>query len=440
MSKKKLVLMVSTKMDANKKGDRDEHALIRMSAKTREGLGFSDSRVELCPINEDGKGKPIILSIFQSFQSDLDMLREKVAKGTLTEDKTSCIGFVTTKTFKYICGGKEKIADIWISDGISSTVFGTDPEFLLFDRGNGEVISAQYILDKDGEMGCDGAMAEVRPQPATTAEMLVENIRRIFEKNANENSAVSKFSWVSTCFHKDKNRPYPVGGHIHVGNPMQLMEKSAALRGKLYKVMNKILDEYLALPLVVLDGPDGAKRREDDGGIGILKGFGRFGELRTDIGRLEHRTLSGMWLTHPSLSKIVLGTAKAIIDEIFKKVAEHNYENSYVLPATFAGMSLWSPNFDSWNSIPLASDMGCTLPSRVMVDVLTKSPSNYMTAARINELHKKLMNLSTYKDKTNAKYIDGFCEVLKIKHAEFSKFDKEIQTNWLTKKKFIIEV
>lgn len=436
MARKKLVLMVSKRMDTNKKEQRNENGLIRMSATARDNMGFHNDKVELWPADASGEerlNKSIMLTVFQAFKADITDLKKS---GKVSEEKYTRVGFVTTKTFDRICGGKKNQAEnIWISNDIYDTVIGTDPEFLIVAKDKFSVISAAGVLPKMGEIGCDGAMAEIRPKPEVSVDQLVENMKAIFQANKNHPD-IKGYRWIATCWHKDSYRGYPVGGHIHVGNPKQLMAKSGAVRTKFYKVLNKILDEFLSLPLVKLDGPDGRFRRQK--GTAPMGPFGHYGGFRTDLGRLEHRTLSGIWLLHPDLSRAVLGTAKAVIDEAFQMIADKNFKSGYILPENLSRAHLWEPGFDKWDEVPLAADMGCTKPSGEMIDILNEKDHRYWTLERIKTFHKKLKKLSTYNE--NRRYIDGLCDIMKVKFSEFKALDREIQNNWLTKKKFIVSV
>jgi hypothetical protein len=435
MARKKLVLMASEKMDTNKKEGRNENGLIRMSAAARENLGFANGKVELWPADvsgEDRMNKAITLTVFHAFKDDVAALKEK----RMSEEKRSRVGFVTTKMFRRLCGDtrRKTLDNIWISNDIYDTVIGTDPEFLIVDA-DFSVKNAQNLLGKMGDFGGDGAMAEVRPKPEVSVDQLVENMRDIFKAFKDDNR-IGKYRWVATCWHHDGSRGYPVGGHIHVGNPSQLMEKSSTIRSKFYKVLNKIMDEYLAIPMVKLDGKDGLQRRKP--GAAPMGPFGHYGGLRTDLGRLEHRTLSGIWMIHPELSKVVLGTAKAVIDEAFKIAKENDFKSGFILPDKFNRTNLWSPDFDSWEDVPLAAEMGAITTSADMCKVLKASDDKYWTKARNDELYDRLKGMSTYKE--NSRYVDGFCEILKVKFDEFNKYEREIQKTWLTDKKFFISV
>jgi hypothetical protein len=432
MAKAKMILVPSEKMDGNKKKDRNENVLVRMSATARKNLGFND-KVELWPNTTDTEKRmkcSVLLDIFQAFAADIKALK---ADG-FTEEELRRVGFVTTKTYNRITGNSTAKVhkSIWISDTVDTTVIGADPEFLLFNQDGG-VVRANNVLSYHGSLGCDGAMAEVRPKPAISPEELVANIRSIFA-DPKLTKPISPFRWMSGCYYKDHQRDYPMGGHIHIGNPARIAKLPLERREDLFKVFNKILDELLAVPMIKVDGAELGSARRTKCTMGK---FGYFGEWRTCNGRLEHRTLSGHWLMHPKLATCVLGTAKAIIDEVFSYVAQNDYSTSYMYPTKFRGVHLWRPDFDRWQEFPLAADMGCVETSSKMVDLLNTSSAVNINAKFLQAWHKRMRGLSTYKK--YAMYIDGLYEILKFKVKHFQDFEKHIQRNWLEGNRFIGE-
>lgn len=436
MAKSKLLLVPSHSMDNNKKKDRNEDDLIRLSKSSRECLGLT-TKVEVYLNNNTGNRikSAKLLNIFKAFTKDIENCKDK----DMTPEEIVRTGFVTTKTFEKITNNTQK-NDIWVADNINDTVIGADPEFLLFDQ-DGNVVRANNVLSFHGELGCDGAMAEVRPKPATSPEELVANILEIL-KNTDITNPIAPYNWVAGCYHKDANRDYPIGGHIHIGNPVQVVNMPVNEQRALFVVLNKIIDELLAIPMVKIDGSIYGSARRTKCAMGK---YGYYGELRTCNGRLEHRTLSGMWLMHPTLATCVLGVVKAIIDEVFNLVIDHKLNIDYILPNKLEESNIpnelknsiiWSANFKKWKEIPLAVDMGCIADSQHMIQVLNESKAGKINTTFTNNWYNKMKTLSTYK--TYTKYIDGFAEMLKIKYNEYNDFDKSLQKNWLENKKFIV--
>ena len=286
-------------------------------------------------------------------------------------------------------------------------------------------------------------MAEIRPRPATTTETLIDNMKKVFS-NDKAVKLIEPYKWVAACYHKDNSRDYPVGGHIHVGSPAKIAHLDVKTKHAFFVVLNKILDELLAIPLIKLDGVEEGKQRRTNcqmctTGYG---GYGFFGEMRTPNGRLEHRTLSGMWLTHPSLAKAVFGTAKAIIDEVFRLVADKKFNAEYMCLFSNKnenGIShIWKKGFDGWKDVSLAKDMKCTSSSDEMISTLNNSNPNKISDAYLKKWLSTIKSFSTYEN--NNKYILGLYEILKISTKELQDCDKEIQRNWLENKRFMVDL
>lgn len=431
MSKSKLILVPSTKMDSNKKPDRNEHMLVRMSAVTRQAMGF-ESKVEVFADDDTEKRmkSAMLLDIFHAFADDIKKLKDE----GFTPEELRRVGFVTTKTFQRITGAKDNRPhkNIWISDKPDNTIVGADPEFLLFNA-NGGVVRANNVLSYQGPLGCDGAMAEIRPKPAMTALELVDNMRSILKSDKNV-PAIKDYRWMAGCYYQDEQRDYPLGGHIHIGNPVQIAQLSTKQREGIFSVMNKILDELIAIPMVKIDGAELGRARRTECKMGK---YGYFGEWRPCNGRLEWRTLSGMWLMHPKLAECVIGASKAVTDEIFKILAENGFKPAFALPQKFEGECLWNPKFSGWGQMPLAKEMDCIRSSADMIELLHKSSANKITVPFLKNWYARMRKLTTYG--RYSKEIDGLYEILKNNTKTFHEFDKEIKANWLGGRKFIGE-
>jgi hypothetical protein len=446
MARKKLILVASDRMDDNKKESRNEHGLVRMSAAVRKNMKFDQDSVEIYPANTSATNriaKTQMLKIFQAFAVDIKSLKTMISSGDLTPEEAVRVGFVTTKTLNKVNGtrNRRKSNDIWISDTISDTVIGSDPEFLLFNRSDGHIVRANSIMSKTGKMGSDGAMAEIRPDPAISPADHVSNMVKIF-KNDQAAKLIKDYKWSAECYHRDNNRDYSVGGHIHIGNPIRIANMPQNDREAFFRCLNKVMDELLAVPLIKLDGADKGSRRRTNCQVNSGGGgFGYFGEYRLCGGRLEHRTLSGMWLLHPSVARAVFGTAKAIIDEVFRLVSDKKFNKKYMcLYPDGSGNSrhMWKRGYDGWKKMGLLKDMRCVTSTDDMIGILHKSSSSTINITYLKSWLSKMKGFSTYRE--NAKYIQGLYDILKISATNLQGYDREIQKNWLGKKKFLVEV
>jgi len=130
--KKKLILLPSRSMDNNRKEGRNESSLIRMSAKARTFMSFTDDKVEIWTVAGVERQASVLLDIFKAFSADVTKIKELISKGELKPNDVNRIGFVTTKMYNRVTGGKSD-TNIWVSTGVHDTVVGADPEFLLFN-------------------------------------------------------------------------------------------------------------------------------------------------------------------------------------------------------------------------------------------------------------------------------------------------------------------
>ncbi|MDH5160824.1 putative amidoligase domain-containing protein [Heyndrickxia oleronia] len=182
-----------------------------------------------------------------------------------------------------------------------SFTIGADIEFML--SCDGDLIPASHFYPLEGAIGCDErqmekdsghyVLGEIRPNFSQSPRELFTNIEKLIEEAARqipyENIEIRAGSMPFTG--------YQCGGHIHFGMPISLS-------------LLRALDQYLAIPLAIVECPEKAKlrRKTKHGGLGRyrVKSYG-----------FEYLSLSS-WITDPKLTKSVLFLAKL--------VAEHHHE------------------------------------------------------------------------------------------------------------------
>jgi hypothetical protein len=432
MKDKSLLLIVSEHMDSNKKDGRNEHALIRCSAAVRKRLGEVDSTIDVA-----GKSGSALLNIHQAFSADLKALK---ASGKISAADMSKVAFVTSDVMERLVADKkgQLVTAMWQKPKLKPITLGADPEFLLFN-GNG-VVRANGVIPKAGLVGSDGAMIEVRPDPSEDPEVVVSNIKSIFN-NTSLVSPIVPYEWKAGIYFKDDQRDYPIGGHIHIGNPIGIGRISSGARNTLFAVVNKVLDELLALPMVKLDGQELGRARRSDCQMAAFgtNGYGFYGEWRTCQGRLEHRTLSGIWLAHPKLASLVLGTAKAIAEAAYAYVVAENYKVASFKHDDISHddhRHLYGTGFNSWEDIPMAKELDCVKGSGELSNLLNNSRSSSISKKFLRDWYTKMQRLETYS--AYAKYIDGLYEVLCATTPTLKKIDTDIKRNWVEGSDFII--
>ncbi|WP_408892245.1 putative amidoligase domain-containing protein [Paenibacillus taichungensis] len=175
-------------------------------------------------------------------------------------------------------------------------ILGMDPEFLLVQMPESKIVPASRFLERTGVAGCDSVtingrriypVAELRPAPSSEPRELLAHLMRAF---AAASRSISDHSLIWQAGGMPQ-RGLPLGGHVHFSG--------VTLNGDLLRA----LDNYLALPLAVLQDPRGSGRRPRYGALGDfrLKSYGGF----------EYRTLPS-FLVSPLVAKGVVALAGLI--------------------------------------------------------------------------------------------------------------------------------
>ena len=431
---KPLIILPSDSMDGNKKQGRNEDTLLRMAKATRDDIAVETGTVTLSGVANSKE-----LGIYKAFSKDIIKVRELILEDALSYEDSNRVAFVSSKTFKEL-GGVGKFLDFSKLkpkeqfELITNLLIGTDPELLLMSQG--KVVNASTIegFNKQAKFGSDGAMAELRPDPALSAEGLVDNIKVILQNDVVQKK-INKLDLISTCYHEEADRDYPVGTHIHIDNPKKIAALSLKDRLRLFAVTNKILDELLTLPAIRLDGQKGHNRRakckmssHNGYGGGYGKGYGFFGEWRECHGRLEHRSLSGLVLINPQVATAVFGTAQAIAEATYNEALKNKLDKNFILPEKFNYKDIYKSDFKNWGNIPLAEALGCVTGSKEISNLMDASDRKVISQAYIKEWLTKIRTLSTY-DKFS-KHIEALGDILSSSDKALDSFDTNIKNTW----------
>ncbi|MBE9915776.1 hypothetical protein G8C92_17310 [Paenibacillus donghaensis] len=180
-----------------------------------------------------------------------------------------------------------------------SLMLGMDPEFVLVNPRSGEVIPASLFLDREGEVGCDAVhgengaavaypIAELRPRPSRDAHGLLIGLMRTLRMAA-EMIDDRSLIWQAGGMPK---AGLPLGGHLHFSG----IELTAELL--------RTLDNYLALPIAILEAHGSQLRRPKYGYLGDFR--------RQPHGGFEYRTLPS-FLVSPLLAKGIIYLSSLIV-------------------------------------------------------------------------------------------------------------------------------
>jgi hypothetical protein len=435
--KSPLILVVSEKMDSNRKKSRNEDGLIRMGSMAREFLGLSQEKtVELWPDNgseEDRINRSRVLEIFEAFKEDLKALKIS----SMPEEDYRRVGFVTSRTFETVCRDRSKKKNNgWISDTIEDTVIGGDPEFILMDS-KGAVHRANQILNFGSTLGSDGSLAEIRPAPSITAEGFIKNIGDILTSHP-DTDRIKEFRWLAGSYYHLDDSTYTIGGHVHIGTPATLAgalaKNGTRFEKGMFACLKKVLDEFVSVPAMKIDGVENSVRRRAI--------YGKFSDIRTEHGRLEHRTLSGQWLAHPRLAAAVLGSMKAVSHAFFKALESGGYDKSLVTTESLRNTNdggitsvMTSKGFAKWDEVPITNMLNATIPSGEIMSALELGEIEFKKPFfnRLEHMYQHLTTYEQYRDN-----IDLFLQIVSLPAKDLKEIDNDIKHGWLEKAEFIV--
>ncbi|OAB44492.1 putative amidoligase domain-containing protein [Paenibacillus glacialis] len=176
-------------------------------------------------------------------------------------------------------------------------MMGMDPEFLLVDSSTMEVVPASQFLERVGEVGCDAVhmggvtsfpVAELRPEPSLQPRgLLVELMHAI--ASAKQLIRDRSLIWMAGGMPVPG---LPLGGHLHFSGIV------------LTYSLVQVLDNYLALPVMLLEDHTSLNRRPRYGYLGDFR--------RQPHGGFEYRTLPS-FLVSPLVAKGVVFLAHLIV-------------------------------------------------------------------------------------------------------------------------------
>lgn len=181
--------------------------------------------------------------------------------------------------------------------GRPGLLMGMDPEFLLLRESTGRVVPASRYLPMDGVAGCDAGppgtrgvfpVAELRPAPRGEPRALLAQLMSA-AREADRLIADRSLRWRAGGM---PLRGWALGGHLHFSGVT------------LCAPLLRALDNYLALPLFLLEDIRAAARRPR---------YGVLGDFRPQPhGGFEYRTLPS-FLVSPVIAKGAVCLAHLIV-------------------------------------------------------------------------------------------------------------------------------
>jgi hypothetical protein len=283
-----------------------EDSVIRISQnlRTKLGLYLSEKLTFDTP-----SGKKVELTVGRAFKEDVE------------RDEGIC--YVTETTFKLINVEntyKHKI------EPVKGITLGCDPELFLTDNA-GNLLRAHMFLNKWGDVGHDGILAEFRPKPSTNVDELTYTIYGLIKKLRR------KINYNTQGYHPENLKLYSAshkqnstaGFHLHYGLPPAILGRKPDTVALMQQVV-KVMDYYVGIPSIILEGTEDSKRRAN-----MFSGYGKPSDFRLDGRTLEYRVPGGAMLKHPVLTRGLLALGATVMEDIISKIkiTTNNYLHLY---------------------------------------------------------------------------------------------------------------
>ena len=223
--------------------------------------------------------------------------------------------------------------------------FGSDPEFML-KKGRmrsaiGIIPGSKHERHDLGEHQCyyDNVLAECAVKPAGSKEETIANFRDCLQRLSklvaphklvckaahqyhpdelqHEEAkkigcdpeycaySLSEASPSNDTFKDGEVRLRTAGGHIHLGNELLQEDEFAPIYA------TKMLDLFLAVPAVFLDGDPTARKRKEL--------YGKAGRFRLPEHGVEYRSLSNFWLISPQFVGLVYDICEFVLEFLAEK-------------------------------------------------------------------------------------------------------------------------
>lgn len=200
-------------------------------------------------------------------------------------------------------------------------LLGMDLEFVLRRKGtDGKIVMASKFLERRGSAGCDSMrigdrliypLAELRPAPSSEPSELFRNLYTAM-KLAAEKINDTTLEWLAGGM---PAKGLALGGHIHVSGLW------------LHSDLLRVMDNYIALPLVLLEDVTTKRRRPRYGALGDFR--------RQFHGGFEYRTLPS-WIVSPALAMGVVALARVVCDH-YRELGQRPLERAETQEAYYRG-------------------------------------------------------------------------------------------------------
>ena len=342
----------------------------------------------------------VVLTIGSAFKKDVE------------QDEGVC--YVTRSIFDQI--NLENTNQHSISQ-IKGITLGCDPEFFLIDRDTRKLLGAQNFFKKWGEIGCDGVLAELRPNPSLTARGLTDNIYDLIRTtreilNLTQAHDPSKIIMHAASSYSNGMPAIPsigntgcatAGFHLHFGLPKDILGRKPDIMTLMFKIV-RVMDYFVGLPAIMLEEDDESKRRAN-----TQVSYGKPSDFRLDFRTLEYRVPGGSLLRHPILTNGLIALGATVTEDIVSKI--NMYTNGFK-------QLYWMQNDERIKEI-----YPNILSTKEMYPLMC-TPCNNMAKTHLGNIYNDISNMIGFAERKDE--IDAF-----FHHIQAGiKYTNNIEDNW----------
>lgn len=287
---------------------------------------------------------------------------------------------------------------------VGDITLGCDPELFLVDYENGTVVSAARFFNKNDQIGFDGLMLELRPDPSVSELDVVENLKNLMNGARRKiNNSWGEYSGsrirMLAASHYDG---LSAGFHLHYGLPKELLQSNREATMFAYR-LTRIMDYYIGIPSIIPEGNDSVRRSAP------YTTYGKPGQHRLDFRTLEYRVPGGYLLRHPKLTAGILGLGAVVTEDIVSrcKKVTNNFKDLSVLYSD--------------------DDLKGLYPSLPKIEDIFKSICNINvdeSLTHVDRIYSDVKKMLGYNRRKES--IDGFFDAI----MNNEKFDAYIELNW----------
>lgn len=264
-----------------------ENKLIRMSEELRKELNLSLGEFIII--------QNIALQVDKIYKEDFDINQKKafVTKNTFYEFKSNNVKFEVSK----------------------HVTLGCDPEFFLIDPKNNCLFNPGTLVKKQGCIGHDGLLMELRPQPSIEQDIVVNNLYSLIQQfnSMLELRNLSHLQMIS----QSGGWGLFTGFHVHLGLPQRLLNPQQPDFGKIINIIVKALDYYVGTLSVLVEKEDNSRR------CSPFVNYGKVSDSRISQRTLEYRVPGGALLKHPILTSGLLGICSMVTHDLLERLAHY---------------------------------------------------------------------------------------------------------------------